>query len=163
MALESVLIKSPHKRQTFTPEQLEEFLNRKLSERDTKSIRDRNLAEVKETLVKAFGNDYQTKLRSVAEELSLTPEDLTETASKNPKAFYKLIGYDSNQSSQRNTLFTPPSSQQNNSFSPSVQKRDWNYYEKLRKSDPSTYWTPTVQNQMHNDAIEQQEMFFPSN
>lgn len=147
---------------------IEKLVNDKLAEAELKRVQNSNLTLVRETLENEWGNDYVTRLKEKASELGLGESFLQNLAMDQPKAFLKLIdvGIDSkkpanNQSANR--LFVPPSSNERtntNSFSPSNTDRTKSYYDKLKATNPSEYWSPSTQNQMHQDAIRIGERFF---
>lgn len=147
---------------------IEKLVNDKLAEAELKRVQNTNLALVRETLENTWGNDYVTRLKEKASELGLGEGFLQNLAMEQPKAFLKLIDASveerkpaSNQSA--NQLFVPPSGNERtrtNSFSPTNGDRTKSYYDKLKETNPIEYWKPSVQNQMHQDAIRIGERFF---
>ena len=121
-------------------------------------IQANNLLEVKTELQRAFGNDYVNKLRDTAQALGVTEDYLTRMARETPKALLKLVG--GAEQKTQSGLFTPPPTQMQTGFTPQSNDRDFAYYEKIRKTNASEYWTPKVQNQMHQDAQRLGEKFF---
>lgn len=101
-----------------------------------------------------FGNSYQEVLRGTG----LSEKQIQEIAQDSPEAIYRLVGLNSN---NKETFQTPPrSNQRSDSFAPKGQtKRDWNYYQELKKTNPLLYLDPKIAVQMHNDAIELGDAF----
>jgi hypothetical protein len=58
---------------------------------------------------------------------------------------------------------------ESNTHSPKIRKlmaeeaaqkqRTWSYYQTMKAKEPDKYWSPKVQQQLHNDAIALQEHF----
>lgn len=147
------------------PEDIEALIEKKVSERERQRIQSQNLAEAKQKLVEAFGNDYPSKLREVSTSLGLTEDHLNKMASESPKAFLKLVGADNPAQKPQtpNSLFVPPTSQTtarpNNGLSGERTKK---YYDEIKKRDPKAYWSPATQNQLHKDALRLGRDFFDS-
>jgi hypothetical protein len=150
------------KSNTLTPEQLELMLEERLTKREQQRSRDQNITSVKQKLTEAFGQNYAAKLQQEATNLGVTREYLTNLAAESPQAFYRLVGLDAGSRQQDTTLFSPPPSSVNtSSFAPNVTgERTQGYYDKLKQSDPRTYWSPKVQNEMHRDAQRLGARFF---
>lgn len=149
------------------PEDIEALIDKRVSERERARIQEQNVSLVKSELEKRFGNDYVNHLTTTAQALGLSQEAMTQMAKENPKVLLKLVGADGEtrpqQTQQTNSLFTPPRSEQTTGFSPTVSSKDWNYYENIRKKDPSRYFSVEVQNEMHREAMRLGEKFYPTN
>ena len=144
----------------LSPEQIEALLEQKLSQREQEINQTRNVEEVKAKLLKHYGEDFQIKLKERAAELGLGEKFLDDLAKSQPKAFSHLLGLE-------DAPLTPASSsnvfgdssvisnQSNTSATmggASSGQMKFSDFEKIRKSDPSEYWTPAVQNKMHKLA-----------
>lgn len=114
-----------------------------------------NVTQVQEKLRERFGNNYQ----SVLKDTGLSNNQINDIAGDSPEAIFRLVGL---RDTQREDFQTPPrSAQRSDNFSPKGQtKRDWNYYQELKKTNPKLYLDPKLSVQMHNDAIEQGEAFY---
>jgi hypothetical protein len=110
-----------------------------------------NLVQTK--LKDRFGNSYQDVLRDTG----LSQKQINEIAAESPEAIFRLVGLD-NQSKE--TFQPPPQSATRPGFAPKTQKRDWNYYQEMKKTNPKLYLDPKIAVQMHNDAVEQGEAFY---
>lgn len=137
---------------TFDPAQLDQLISSKIQETEQKRKQDANWTEVQNKLKEQFGNSYPTVLKDQMEKLGLNAEDVNTLARKSPVAFFNTLGLN-NQTQEK---FTSPliSGQRSDRFSPNVQKRDYMFYENLRKADPAKYWEPKTQVQMVKDAEE---------
>lgn len=114
-----------------------------------------NANMVQNKLREYFGeNNYQSVLQGTG----LSNKQINEIAADSPEAIFRLVGLDSKKTEGFQT--PPKSSQRNDSFSPKGQtKRDWNYYQELKKTNPKLYLDSKIAIQMHNDAIELGDAF----
>lgn len=151
----------------LNPDDLEKLIEDRLTKREKERLYEQNFNTVKSKLAEVWGPDASTKLSEVANTLGVGKEFLNNLAKEQPKAFFKLVGVDtqSNNQGQRqeaNDLFAPPRSSVNSSgFTPNVTgERTMSYYDKIKRDNPREYWTPRIQNQMHQDAMRLGEKFF---
>jgi hypothetical protein len=72
---------------------------------------------------------------------------------KSPEAFFRVMGLERRKPSDP---FQAPPQQRaaNDNFAPKVQRRDWNYYQELKKTNPLMYLDPKISVQMEKDAQE---------
>lgn len=137
---------------SFKPEDIESLVAKKISENETQKKHNDNFNKVKAKLAEQFGDNYGTVYKQRLDTLGLTQEFADDLARKHPTVFMKTFGLD--EPVQNNTFQTPPrSNQRQASFAPVTQKRDWNYYQELKKADPRIYLDPKIAIQMHDDAI----------
>lgn len=146
------------KTEMLTTQQIEEMLERRLSEREKEQVRARNLAEVRNKLAETFGPDYVSKLKQLAVELGTSNEELNKLAAENPKMFLRLVNVGGNSAPVQNPL--PKSGISPDAARPQTGVRNKAYYDNLRKTDPRTYWTPKIQNQLYNDRLALGEKFY---
>ena len=143
------------------PEDIESLIEKKVSEREQARIQSQNIQQVQEALTKSFGLNYVSKLDEAAKALGMTRDEMQILAANKPKAFLHLVGIQEGKRDEPSSLFVPPSSVTNTNRTDSVTSdRTKAYYDKLKTTDPKMYWTPKIQNQMHNDAIRLGERFF---
>jgi hypothetical protein len=131
---------------------LEAKLNAKLSEWEKKKAREQNAAYVRSELSKAWGSDYLSKLEAKSRELGESLDDLAEMAQNKPKVFLKLVGAEGERS-----VFNPapPSSQfRSNAQNSQQNTKTYSWFQNLRRSDPSTYWSVATQKELHRIAEE---------
>lgn len=111
-----------------------------------------NTNKVMNTLKDRFGNSFQEVLRDTG----LSDNRIREIAAESPEAIFRLVGLNQQQES-----FQAPMRNTQNSFMPKKQqKRDWNYYQEMKKTNPKLYLDPKIAVQMHNDAIEMGDSFY---
>ncbi len=111
-----------------------------------------NTNKVMSTLKDRFGNSFQQVLRDTG----LSDNRIREIAAESPDAIFRLVGLD-----QREDSFQSPPRNSQNSFSPKpAKKRDWAYYQEMKKTNPKLYLDPKIAVQMHNDAVEFGDAFY---
>lgn len=146
---------------SLKPEDIERLIAERLEKRDQERTQTQNLQYVKEQLSQSIGPDFSTKLKSIGQAIGMTEDDMTDMARNRPKALLALVTAQASSSAQPQTqgLFTPPTGTNLPSGTTPVD-RTQRYYEDLRKKSPTEYWSPSVQNQLHKDAIRLGEKFF---
>lgn len=146
----------------MTPEQLEQLLDKKLQERESANVQRQNLNAVKQRLQEAYGPNYVTTLDEKAKSLGLSRDFFNNLAATQPNALFAMLGVD-RQKRQEPGLFTPPpSSASISSRSNTPVDRTEAFYNNLKKTNPTEYWSASTQAQMHRDAIRLGEKFFSS-
>lgn len=137
------------------PEDLDSLVSQRVSEQLTAHQRalkqQENLSLVQAKLKEHFGSDYQNAYKQRLDTLGLSPEYADELAKTHPNVFMKTFELDTVKNV--NDVTIPRSQQRPTQFSPSAPKRDWNYYQELKKSNPRLYLDPKIAVQMHDDAI----------
>lgn len=130
---------------------IDTLIESKVTQIERERTANHNRAEAIQKLKDAFGSDYVSKLKSRAQELGLTEDELNGLAGRSPKAFVELVVP---RSEQRDTPVSIPSSSSGAPISAGhTQTNTADYYKELRKKDPRKYWTPQLQAQLHKDAI----------
>lgn len=132
------------------PEDIESLVSQKLSEHQKSLKQQDNFMFVQAKLREQLGDNYQEVYKQRLDSLGLTKEFADDLAKNYPTAFMNTFGL--NQTPQNNNV-APPRSSVRPSFAPNVQKRDWNYYQEMKKSNPRLYLDPKIAIQMHDDAI----------
>lgn len=133
------------------PEDIETLVNQKLSEHQRSLKQQENFMSVQAKLREQLGENYQDVYKQRLDSLGLTKEFADDLAKNYPTAFMNTFGL--NQTKQNDNVNLPRSSVRPSSFAPHVQKRDWNYYQELKKTNPRLYLDPKIGVQMHDDAI----------
>jgi hypothetical protein len=154
-------------KQVITPEKIAEIIDQRVSQREKLLIEANNLQYVKNTLTETFGPNYSETLKSKAQELSVGTEFLDSLARAQPKAFLELVGVKAGAQQATRTSPTggaPASSTNTQAFTKTNVSTDrtMSYYDKIKTASPKEYWSPKVQNQMHNDALRLGPQFFDS-
>lgn len=136
---------------------IEELVLKKLDERDATKSRASNEALVTETLTNIWGDNAQNELRRVSNDVGMSISELKELGQRNPKALFKLIGV-GNQPQTPNGGTVPRSSIHVETTNGS--ERNYSYYQKLKTSDPKTYFDKRTQIQMNKDALRLKDRFY---
>lgn len=137
---------------SFKPEDIEKLIAEKMNQRETETKHAQNFNSVKAKLKEHFGENYSATLKQRMDTLGLSQEFADDLARKHPTVFLKTFGVEENQR-QDNSIAPPRSQQRQTNFAPTTQRRDWNYYQDLKKSNPYAWLDPKIAVQMHDDAI----------
>ena len=132
-----------------------------LAENDKKRSVSQNAELVTKTLKAAWGDNYNQKVVAKANELGLGLNFLEDLAKSQPKAFFQLVGVNDTRDNRStpNALF-PDTNQESRLTNRDSHERNETYYANLRRTDPTAYWSPQTQNQLHKDALRLGEKFF---
>lgn len=137
---------SPTDVPSIKPEEIDTLLDRKITERESRRQQESNLKLVRDKLQERYGDRYQDVLNKQVSELGLS--DVDSMARTQPKLLIKALGLD--QQPQTEGFQSPSSTSQR--FSPTTEPtRDWDWYEHLRKTDPTAYYSPKITRQMNED------------
>jgi hypothetical protein len=126
------------------------LLEETLAEREREATRKQNLDTVRKTLTEKLGPGYANIIKQQAPSLGMTTDELTELAASKPKAFFRLVGITDEAPGTKADLFTPPDSSVRTGFKPTSNERNYAWWSKLRRENPSEYWKR--QSDMHADA-----------
>jgi hypothetical protein len=144
----------------LTPEDVQKLVTQTLTDDAKKTQRDRNLAVVEDKLQEVFGPTFRRTVKAQAAKLGLGEEFLKDLAAEQPTAFLKLMEV----GEREHSSVTPPPAPSVNSaalgFRPTQGVKRKSYYDSIKKQDPRRYWSPSVQNEMHNEALKQGQSFF---
>ncbi len=148
----------------FSEEDIAKIVEQRISRSETLRIQEANLNQVRSALEQKYGPEFATHLKQTASTLGVGEEFLNDMAKNQPKAFLALVDREGPKTTQtnQNSLFTPTASAQipqPPGFTPTGERK-MSYYEELKRKDSALYWSPKVQNQMHQDALRLNEAFF---
>lgn len=135
----------------FDPKELEGLIPREIEKYETQKKQSENFRIVQDKLTETFGANYQTVLNQRIKELGLTADDINALARKSPNAFFNTLGIARAPQSDTGFQSPPRSSQRSDNFAPRTEKRTWSYYQKIKKENPTLYYSPKITNQMHED------------
>lgn len=143
------------------PEEIAALVDETIKERERKQSKEQNLQTAQEELVSQFDGDLgeaRKFLQKRATELNVSVEYLKEQATESPTVFKELVGKKPESKPATPSAASLPSGNPPASGEP--REGTWAYYENLRKTDPKKYWSPAVQNRMHQDAKEKGADFY---
>jgi hypothetical protein len=136
----------------YNPDEVKSLISNTLIEHETRKQQEQNFASVQSKLTEKFGSNYQASLQRQMDEIGLSADQLNQMARTNPKLLIEALNLDA--APVQEGFQAPPRSQQrSDNFAPSTNKRTWTYYEKMKKENPHTYWTPKIQDQLHKDHM----------
>lgn len=147
------------------PEDLEKILAERLDQRDKENQSQSNLREAQNKLIGLYGSPEEVtrQLNRKAQELNTSVKNLEGFAKSNPQIFYGLMGIGGNSKSVeqqgQQTTYKPTGSEAAPVTNHGPIKND-QYYKKLLKEDPKTYFLPKTQQEMYKQAMEQGEKFY---
>lgn len=140
-----------------------EDVEKVIAQRDAQKAQEANKKIVLDRLVSEFGDNYLSKVKEYAQQLSVGVEFLDSVAVQNPTAFFKLLGLEDKKvtlTKADDQGFAPPRSRENVNFQPQSNVKNWKYYEHMRKTDPVKYHSTSTQWEMDREAIRQAERFY---
>ena len=137
--------------QTPSLKDLESLLDRKLTEKEQLTARQRNLDQVKNTLLDTWGSSYPQKLMQVARENGYSQAMLDQMAQENPNAFYRLVDL----KPQVNNSFSLPSNGRSPERSLGASRKPgngWSFWQARKKEiGEDRYFTPREQQALWAD------------
>ncbi len=136
----------------FDPAEFKKLAAETYQEFELRKQEANNYNKVESKLKERYGDNYVSVLKDQQSNLGLSTDEINNLAKKSPEAFFRLMGLNDNS----NNLFQGPprSGVRSDNFSPKgAPKRDWEFYETLRKTKPTEYFSPKIQTQMHQDAM----------
>lgn len=139
--------------------EIESLVSRKIQETEMSRKQEANFNVVKNKLIERFGNNYKNSVKQHMDELGLSDDDVNALARKSPTAFFKTMGLEDKETE---SFQAPPRNERrSDNFVPKgSEKRNWAYYEKLRKAEPKVYLDSKTQTQMYKDALEFGDAFY---
>ena len=135
---------------------VEELFSRKFQETENQKKERENYSLVESKLKERYGNNFADVLKDQIADLGLSPDEVNFMAKKNPKVLIKALGLEQKQQTQQNMFpTTPRSTHLPDGFRQSDQnvKRTWSYYQKLKETNPKSYYSPKTNTQMVADQL----------
>jgi len=127
---------------------IESLIEKTLASRETQSRTEANLSAVDAKLTELYGTEAGETLKKKGSELGLSLERLQAMAAESPKAFFALIG------AEAPKLTNPVSQSTVNTAGvyDVTSERNADYYRKMRKDNPTEYYSPKIQRQQVEDS-----------
>ncbi len=149
---------------SLKPEDVESLVEKAVNKREETSKVKANLQEAHNALVEQYGSTEKAKEALVAKaaELGFAPEKLTDLAASSPKALKDLMGIGGTKKDASSPTKKPGSVNVEaliKNADSSV--RDYNYYQKIRRENPTVYHSKEIQKQLYKDARAMGDKFFP--
>ncbi len=144
----------------MTEEELKALIETHVSERDKHTLETRNLEQADKAMLDKYGSDAGRVLTHRANSLGMSVDEMKAVASKNVKAFTRLMGMDGDDKSLETSSLLGGGKRSESGSSKGAEVRDSAYYSKLRKENKSYYYNPKVQMQLMKDAESMGEAFY---
>lgn len=137
---------------------IESLIADEIRKNDVNKKATQNLTIVHNKLRERFGDNFSKPLQEQISRLDISAEEAESLAKRSPTAFFRMLGLDEQ---KQDTFDAPPhSSTRNDSFAPKVVKRNWAYWQKMRREQPTEYHSIKSTIQRDKDALEQREAFY---
>ncbi len=140
------------KEPTLDVNKMKDLFKEEISAYETQKREVENFGKVQSKLKERFGDNYASVLKDHYNQLGLSNDDMNSLAKKSPEAYFRMLGL--NDSPRSDYTSAPRNAMRNDSFSPKVVKRDYAYYQELKKTNPMLYLDPKIAVQMEKDAQE---------
>ena len=134
------------------PEDIEKLVNDRLTAHQRSQRQNENLSAMQAKLREQLGPDYQAAYKQRLDTLGLTPEFADDLAKNHPSVFIRT--FDLETQAPQSSPNMPRSTIRPSSFTPNTPKRDWKYYQEMKKTNPRMYLDPKIAVQMHNDLMD---------
>lgn len=139
-----------------TPVDIERLVETHLTKAEQERVKKTNRDAVNSVLSKVWGDNTSQNFAQVANQLSMSTDELRTLAERSPEAFYRITGV-KNQNAP--SVGTVPQGTVTFGSQPQTVRNNA-YYRNLKKADPNSYFSAKVQVQMHEDASTLGEKFF---
>lgn len=140
-------------------EDIESLVDTRIQSRETARKETENFNFVKQKLSEKWGANYSNQLAQHMAELDLSEDYINREAKSNPKALLRTLGIQEITPNQ-DPFRSPPRSVQNTfNFKPQTEVKNWDYWQKLKDTDPKKYYTPQTNVEMHKAALELGDAF----
>lgn len=139
-----------HGASNLDPNEIANLVKQSLTQEQQQNARASNMAQAAEALKERWGPNYVETLRQRGRELGMTEDALDNLASESPRAFTSLVLGERKKVQDGSAPVSSVSVTTTNAST--VPGRDMKYFKELRKTDPRTYWSSRVQNEMHTLA-----------
>lgn len=131
-----------------------------LKQREAQVKAEANVARTRELLQQTYGNEWKQKLSQKLTELGESQEFFQSLAERNPNAVISMLGAPQPKAKEP-SLFGSSVNTTNQTLTGKTDGvKNKAYYDAIKAKDPRTYWTPKVQNEMHEQAIKLGDSFF---
>lgn len=139
---------------------LEARIRETLKKTAEEAKREENINRVSEAMLQAYGSQEKAKevLVQKASELGVGVEFLQDVAARSPKAFFQTVGVNEVPRSQQTSAGSTVNTAAMGSAGTKANTYQW--YQQLRKDNPTLYHSPKIQTQMMNDALAKGEAFY---
>lgn len=128
-------------------ESIEQIVEQTIAKRSAAQQGQINLDAVQQKLIETYGERYEQTLRRRTQELGMTEQEMTQMAMKSPRVFLALVSPTPSETTP-SPLFPKSNVNTEALRASSGEKKNWSYYEKIRKTDTKKYFSPSTHNEM---------------
>lgn len=137
---------------------IEEVVSRLLSQKEQESQAAKNRRLIEDALVQEWGEDALINVNKKAKELGVSIEQLNRLTVESPQIVLNLLGLSGRKDTPAPVV--APRGRSSAPAEPLPTTRNKAYYDRLKATNPSEYFTPKIRNQMMKDAMALKEAFF---
>lgn len=143
----------------YDPNAVKNMIKEEYSLYEKQRFENSNYQQVETKLREKFGPNFATTLKDQQSKLGLSTDEINTLAKRSPEAFFRVMGLNEG---VKDSFQTPPrSAQRNDSFVPRGEpKRDYAFYQAMKKENPNAFFDPKIAMQMEKDAQSMGEAFF---
>lgn len=137
-------------------DELKSLIEQTLTKQEQERTASENRKSVEEGLRTLYGTEAEAELKTKANELGMSVARLQALAEESPNAFFTLIG----QPQKKETNAVPGTQVNTSAGFNSSSKKNWAYYQRLKKENPKLYRGIPVQNEMLAERQRQGDAFY---
>ncbi len=127
------------------------------AQKKTEEFVSNNRRVINDTLEKEWGSDAQVKMNDTAKRLGVTLDYLKRLGEDSPALLFATLGINPGQATRPSAV--PPVNRQGSAM-PAPQERTKSYYDKLKATNPTEYFSAKTQQAYMKDAMRLGEGFF---
>lgn len=140
------------------PKQVESLVDSRYEQIETLRKQDANSSLIKSKLTERYGSNYSGHVKSQIDSLGISEKRFNEMARTEPQVLIKALGLDTKPNVQDTA--PPRNNRRSDNFAPQgTEKRTWSYYQRMKKENPTRYYDPKTNVEIHNDAVALGEEF----
>jgi hypothetical protein len=136
---------------------IESLVEETLTKREKELTASENAKVANDKLVAVYGTEAGNKVKERSKELGMSLDSLKALAEQSPTAFLRLIGEEATKETGTVVKGTVNTSA---GFVNQSGKRNFDYYQEMRRKDSRTYYSPKTQQQMMEDRLALGEKFY---
>lgn len=151
---------------SVTNEDIQSLIAQTVEEKLTRDRLADNVVKVHSKAREVLGENYKEILSQRAEALGLDQEYLSELAAKKPQGFINIMVQPKEFKSEGLFRSVPDTQVNTSSFKPGdipIGAKTKSYFDKIQKDNPGLYWTPKVQMELHESAVNLGDKFDDTN
>lgn len=137
-------------------EQIKTLITETLTQQEAQNTARQNLEETDRLLTQSFGTEAKARVEERRKALGMTPERMKQLAEESPTAFMTLMG----EAPRKETNQIGKSKVNTSTSFNNSDRKDWNYYQKMRKENSKLYYSARIQNEMLSERERQGEAAF---